>query len=78
MDSKASAKEQGARASMCLREIRTILERYGYLDLPDVDPVKLEERIRRREYREAVDALMEAYTIYRRVAQCSRWGLGMI
>ena len=78
MDSRKSVKEQDARASMCLREIRTILERYGYLDLPAVDPVKLEERIRRREYREAVDALMEAYTIYRRVAQCSRWGLGMI
>lgn len=78
MNLKESVKGQDARATMCLREIRTILERYGYLDLPDVDPLKLEERIRRREYQEAVEALLEAYTIYRRVSQCSRWGLGMI
>lgn len=78
MGLQKSAKEQDARATMCLREIRMILERFGYLDLPDVEPLKLEERIRRREYKEAVEALLEAYTIYRRVSQCSRWGLGMI
>lgn len=71
-------KEQDARATMCLREIRTILEMFGYLDLPDVDPLKLEETIRRREYREAVEALLEAYAIYQKVSQCTRWGLGMI